>query len=108
MEIKQYHIYQLDLANTVKDDELPEDKVHAVILSPDVMNEALRTIVIAPLLINSKEEDTPTTFSIDKNTKVRLDQISSLSKTRIEKYIGKISENSILKIKNTISEMLVK
>ena len=36
MEILQYHIYEIDISNAIKDDELPENIIKAAILSPDL------------------------------------------------------------------------
>lgn len=108
MNIQQYHIYELDLTNTVKDEEVPENIIHAVILSPNEMNDILKTIIIAPLTTCENSTVTPTTFYIDSNTKIRLDQISSLSKKRVKDHIGKIATSQIPKIKNILNEMLVK
>lgn len=108
MEIKQYNIYEMDLTKTIKDDELPENIIKAVILSPEEMNDVLQTVVIAPLTSCENNTITPTTFKIDEKTKIRLDQISSLSKTRIIKHLGEVGISAIPKIKATLNEMLVK
>ena len=106
MEIKQYHIYEINISNTIKGDEIPEDIIYAVILSPNEMNDILTTIVIAPLCNSCAI--TPTTFLIDDQTRIRLDQISSLPKKRITSYISQIDISQIPKIKNILNEMLIK
>lgn len=108
MHIKQYEIYEIDLTNTIKDEELPENLVHAVILSPNEMNDVLKTIIIAPLTSCEHSAVTPTTFYIDEKIKIRLDQISSLAKKRLKNKIGDVSFSQIPKIKNVLNEMLVK
>lgn len=108
MKINQYDIYEIDLSDVINDDELSEDRIEGVILSPNVMNEHLKSVIMAPLSNCNSCDSTPTTFKIDKNKKIRIDQISSLSKKRLIKYIGKLPELQINKIKNILSEMLVK
>lgn len=106
MDITQYHIYEIDLSNTIKDDEIPEDIIQAVVLSPNDMNEILKTIVIAPIC--DKCALTPTTFLIDKEIRIRLDQISAVQKRRVRKYLGQVDKTQIPKIKNVLNEMLIK
>ncbi|RBQ31936.1 hypothetical protein CRU92_03985 [Arcobacter sp. FW59] len=106
MNIEQYNIYEIDLSGTVKDDEIPENVIEAVVLSPDEMNDILKTIVIAPLC--NKCALTPTTFLIDKELRIRVDQISAVQKRRVTKYIGKVDKTQIPKIKNVLNEMLIK
>lgn len=105
MKIEQYLIYEFDITGAVKGDELPENIIYAVILSPNEMNDILKTVIMAPLC--NKCAITPTTFLIDEITRIRLDQISSLPKKMIKKYIGKVSTSQIPKIKKVINEMLV-
>ncbi len=83
MDITQYHVYEIDLTNTIKDDEIPEDIIQAVVLSPNDMNEILKTIIVAPIC--NKCALTPTTFLIDKETRIRLDQISAVQKKKSKK-----------------------
>jgi len=106
MTISQYEIYEFDISKAIKGDEMPENIIHGVIMSPDVMNKVLKTVIVAPL--SNCCALTPTTFLIDENIRIRLDQISSISKKRITKFIGKIDKSQIPKIKDTLNEMLIK
>lgn len=106
MDIKQYEIYRIDLTNAIKGDELPEDFIDAVVLSPDVMNELLKTIIIAP--ISTCCALTPTTFLIDEKTRIRLDQISSIPRKRFKKKVGEVDSSQLQKIKDTLEEMLIR
>lgn len=106
MKITQYSIYELDISKTIKGDELPENTIQGVVLSPDEMNDVLKTIIIAPTC--DKCAITPTTFLIDSVIRVRLDQTSSIPKKRFTKYIGEVDKSQIPKIKEVLNEMFVK
>ena len=99
---KQYEIYEFALSNL---DKNPSNKILAVILSPDEMNEVLKTVIIAPLC--TKCNPMPTTIKIDKEMMVKLEQISTISKKRIIKKFGKIEQAQIGKIKQVLKEILI-
>lgn len=105
MQIKQYNIYEVDLTNPSKS-QASKKIVNAAILSPDVMNDVLKTVIIAPL--SKCCAITPTTFLINEDTRIRIDLISSIPKKRVLKSVGKIDSSQIPKIKDVIDEMLVK
>lgn len=106
MEILQYHIYEIDVTQSIKGEDLPDDIIYGVILSPKEMNDMLKTIIMAPL--SNCCAITPTTFLIDHETRIRLDQISTVPKSKVNKYIGELGVSQIPKIKNVLEEMLVK
>lgn len=106
MDIIQYSIYKIDLTNTIKDDELKENIIYGVVLSPNEMNEVLRTVIVAPLC--NKCAITPTTFLIDITNRIRLDQTSSITKKRFIKCIGEVDKSQISKIKSVLNEIFVK
>lgn len=106
MEIKQYNIYEVNISQNKKIVNPQYDIVYGVILSPDVMNNILKTVIIAPLC--NQCAITPTTFLIDNKTRIQLDRISTINKTQITKFIAPLDNSQIPKIKNTINEMLVK
>lgn len=108
MYIRQYHIYEIDISNTIRGDEMPERIIKGVVISPNEMNDVLKTVLVAPLSECEKCAETPTTFKINDEYKIRLDQISSSPKNRIIEHVGKITSHQSKKIKNVIVEMLVK
>ncbi|RXJ86856.1 type II toxin-antitoxin system PemK/MazF family toxin [Arcobacter sp. CECT 8985] len=99
MNILQYNIYTFNSENS-------EEMIYAVVLSPNEMNEVLKTVIVAPLC--NQCDITPTTFLIDDITRVRLDQITTIEKINVDNYIAKINDSQIQKIKNTLDEMLIK
>lgn len=76
-----------------------------VIISPDEMNQSIRTLLIAPMTSTSKPY--PSRITIDKNSSVALDQIRCIDKSRVIKIIGTIPTSSIAQLKTTLKEMLV-
>lgn len=105
MILKQYDIYEFDLRTCISDEELPQKVIQGAILSPDVMNEVLRTVVFAPIC--SSCTSMPTTFKIDEFNLIRLDQISTVNKKRATKKVGSVDKSQIPKIKQVLKEMLV-
>jgi len=106
MDLNQYSIVLVNLDPTVGSEI--KKKRPCVIISPDEMNEFLRTIVIAPL--TSKSKDYPTRVKIKHNNMdgwIVIDQIRTIDKQRITKVFGKLSEKEIEKIKLIIKETYV-
>jgi len=106
MDLNQYSIVLVNLDPTVGS-EIQKTRP-CVIISPDEMNEFLRTIVIAPL--TSKSKDYPTRVKIIQNNKegwIVIDQIRTIDKRRIIKVFDKLSEKEIEKIKLIIKETFV-
>jgi mRNA interferase MazF len=79
------------------------------IISPDEMNYAISTIIIAPM--TTKYHPFPSRVATElKGTKgwIALDQIRTIDKSRVIKRIGRLSEATIREVKAVIEEMLVK
>lgn len=82
-----------------------------VILSPEEMNDSLRTIIVAP--ITSTLRAIPTRVlvkatldnNLDHDSYVVLDQIKTLDRMRIIQDLGHISENEKRQISETLCEM---
>lgn len=106
MEILQYHVYLINLDPTVGH-EIQKTRP-CLIISPDEMNENIKTVIIAPMTTKSLKYPTrvPVTF---QNTKgwIVLDQIRTIDQKRIIKKLGKINSNTVAEIKNVIKEMLI-
>jgi len=76
-----------------------------VIISPDEMNFNINTIIIAPM--TSKSRNYPTRIKINENSFIVLDQIKTIDKQRIIKFLSKLDKQFIIEIKSIIKEMLV-
>jgi len=87
-------VYLVDL-NPTKGAEIRKTRP-AVIVSPDEMNNTLKTIIIAPLTSTIRAYP----FRVDcvfqkKNGQIALDQIRSLDKKRLTKKMGSFSTSKI-------------
>ena len=103
--MKQFEVYIANLDPT-KGTEINKTRP-VVIVSPDEMNGALRTVIIAPIT-SQVHANIPTRikFSLqDKISYVVLDQLRTLDKTRLYKHIANLTENDCESIKNTLIEM---
>jgi mRNA interferase MazF len=106
MEIKQYEIFLVNLDPTIGS-EIKKTRP-CVIISPDVMNKYLRTLVIAPMTTSSKNY--PTQVEIKHDNKIGwivLDQIRTVDKQRVLKGLGKLSKPEIKEVKAVIKETYV-
>ncbi len=106
MEIKQYDIYWVDLEPT---QGVEINKIRpCVVISPDEMNDVVKTVVIVPMTTKSKAY--PTRIEISFNGKtgyIVVDQIRSLDKTRLKSKAGSLDQATILKLKSLLKEFLV-
>jgi mRNA interferase MazF len=105
-KISQYNVFWVNL-DPAEGSEMAK-KRPCVIISPDEMNDYLKTVIIAPLTSTLKPIPSRVKVLVDKQDgMVALDHIRSVSKTRIGDYIGKLRTSEIQAIKNSIQEMFV-
>ena len=82
-----------------------------LIVSPDEMNNALRTITVVP--ITSKARELPTRIMIratrqsglDVDSYAVLDQIKTIDKMRIMRVRGRIAESELMEVCETLCTM---
>ena len=99
MEAKQYQIILVNLDDPAGNEAKKTGQ--CVVISPDEMNKFLKTLTIAPVTADS--EGYPTRVKIklnNKTSRVVLDQIMTIEKTRIIKVQGEISGAEIKKDKS--------
>ena len=105
-KINQYEVFWVNL-DPVEGSELAK-KRPCVVISPDEMNDYLRTVITAPLTSTLKPLPSRIRVFVDgQNGMVALDHIRSVSKTRIGDYIGKLRTSEIQAIKNAIQAIFV-
>lgn len=77
-----------------------------VIVSPDEMNDALATVIIAPMttVLRGWPTRIPVTFQ-RKHGEIALDQLRAVDKTRLVKKLGRIDRGSATTVTNTLGEM---
>ena len=103
MEIRQYQIVLVILNPTIGS-EIKKTRP-CVLISPDEMNNHRRTVVIAPMITNSKNY--PTRVEIKHDNKIGwivIDQIRTVDKQGILKDLGIISRPQIIEVKSAMKE----
>jgi mRNA interferase MazF len=106
MEIRQYQIILVNLDPTIGS-EIKKTRP-CVVISPDEMNNHLRTVVIAPMTTSSKNY--PTRVGIKHASRIGwivLDQIRTIDKQRIIRDLGKLSKPEIREVKSILKETFV-
>jgi mRNA interferase MazF len=99
----QYSIILVNLDPTVGS-EIQKTRP-CVIISPDEMNQSIRTLLIAPMTSTLKHY--PSRIIIDEKSSIALDQIRCIDKSRVIKIMGTIPTSSIAQLKTALKEMLV-
>ena len=106
MEISQYDVCLVNLDPTIEH-EIKKTSP-CLVISPNEMNENIRTFIIAPM--TTKSHNYPTRIKVSFNGKtawIVLDQIRTIDKQRLVKKLGRIRDDVILSVKAAIREMLV-
>ncbi|TXI84928.1 MAG: type II toxin-antitoxin system PemK/MazF family toxin [Crocinitomicaceae bacterium] len=106
MEVKQYQIVLVNLDPTLGS-EIQKTRP-CVIISPNEINDNLKTVVIAPMTSSSRKY--PTRVKVKHNSQdgwVVIDQLRTIDKIRIVKKFGSLSEKEIRACKRVIRETFV-
>lgn len=106
MEANQYSIVLAGQDSSSGDE--PVKGVQCVVISPAEMNNALRTVTVAPLGPDTGEY--PTRVRIKSGTKlvrIALDQITTIEKKRILKIIGDLSPAEVNRVKSVLKEIFI-
>ena len=106
MEVKQYQIVLVNLDPTLGS-EIQKTRP-CVIISPNEINDNLRTVVIVPMTSASRKY--PTRVKVKHNSQegwVVIDQIRTIDKIRIIKKFGSLTEKEIRECKRVIRETFI-
>lgn len=106
MELKQYAIVLVNLDPTLGS-EIKKTRP-CLVISPDEINNNLKTIIIAPMTTKSKPY--PTRIKVRHNNQtgwIVIDQIRTIDKSRIVRVLGKITTKEIKNCKAVIKETFV-
>lgn len=99
--VSRFDIYWVDLDPT-KGSEIQKTRP-CIIVSPDEMNEVLKTIIVVPLTSTIIDWPFRTTILVSsKKSSAACDQIRTISKERLRGRIGAITDTE----KETILEIL--
>lgn len=106
MEVKQYQIVLVNLDLTLGS-EIRKTRP-CVIVSPNEMNDNLRTVVIAPMTSSSRNY--PTRVKVKHNSQeswVVMDQLITIDKIRMVEKYGSLTEKEIRECKRVFQEAYV-
>ena len=106
MEVKQYQIVLVNLDPTLGS-EIRKTRP-CVIVSPNEMNDYLRTVVIAPMTSTSRNY--PTRGKVKHNSqeaRVVMDQLITIDKIRMVEKYGLLTEKEIRECKRVFQEAYV-
>jgi mRNA interferase MazF len=106
MELNQYNIVLVNLDPTIGS-EIQKTRP-CVIISPNEMNKHLSTIVVAPMTSNLNKYPSRVNVNYDnKKGMIAIDQIRTIDKKRIVKFLDKLSKTEIKATKAVIKEAFV-
>lgn len=106
MKLRQYQIVIVNLDPTVGS-EIKKTRP-CVIISPDELNDNLKTIVIAP--ITSIIRNYPTRVKIErgnKDSRIAIDQIRTIDKKRIIDVTSELKSKEKIEVKKIIKRTFV-
>jgi mRNA interferase MazF len=104
MAVKRFEIYLVNLDPTIGS-EIRKTRP-CVVVSPDEMNQSLRTAIIAPL--TTKRRDYPTRIACRfkrKNGQVVLDQIRTVDRMRLFRKLGRLDGKTSARVLEHLQEM---
>lgn len=105
MEVRRYSIYWVDL-NPVIGSEISKVRP-AVVVSDDLMNKHLQTVVVCPLT-SKLHPNWRSRVLIDcagKPSEIAVDQIRTVSKLRLKEEIDKLADDHAAQLRSLIVEM---
>ncbi len=102
--MNQFDVYTVDL-NPTQGSEMKKIRP-AVIISPNVMNRNLNTVIIAPLThtIKGYPSRVPSQFGGDPG-EIALDQLRAVDKTRLKQKQGRVDGSTTANIKAVLTTM---
>jgi len=105
MKCERYGLYWVDL-NPVIGSEMAKVRP-AVVVSDDLMNRYLNTVVICPVTstLHSKWRSRVSFVGQGRKAEIAIDQIRTVSKQRIRDKLTQLSPRKAQEIRSVISEM---
>lgn len=104
MAISRFEVYLVNLDPTVGS-EIQKTRP-GLVVSPDEMNRAIRTVIVAPMTTRGRPYPTrvPCRFR-GKDGQVVLDQIRTVDRARLVKRLGRLDRKTAAKVLQTLQEM---
>ena len=105
--VNRFEIYFVEFDPT-KGSEINKTRP-GVILSPDEMNDALNTVIIAPLTSTLKNYPSRVNCKVkNKDGQIALDQLLCIDKSRLKNKLSKISEKEQAEVLEVLRKMFSK
>ena len=102
--VSRFEIYFVEFDPT-KGSEISKTRP-GVILSPDEMNDALNTVIIAPLTSTLKNYPSRVNCTVkDKEGQIALDQLRCIDKSRLKNKLSKLSENEQAEVLKVLTQI---
>ncbi len=77
-----------------------------LVVSPDDMNHAIRTVIVAPMTTRGRPYPTRVACRFNgKNGQIILDQIRSVDQSRLVKKLGRIDTNTATAVLDVLRDM---
>jgi mRNA interferase MazF len=104
MEIKRFEVFLVSLDPTVGS-EIKKTRP-AVVVSPNEMNNYIKTVIVAPMTTKSRTYPTrvPCEFA-GKEGQIVLDQLRTVDKVRLVKKLGSIDPKTQRLVSQSLVEM---
>jgi len=102
--MNRFDVYLVNLDSTLGH-EIKKTRP-CLIISPDEMNQHIRTVIIAPMMTKGRSYPTrvPCTFK-GKSGRIVLDQIRTVDSVRLVRKVGRISQKTASEVLAILSEM---
>ena len=102
--VNRFDVYWANLDPTIGSEMKKTRPV--IVVSPDVMNRNLNTVIVCPLTSSLKNYPTRVNLIIaGKEGAIALDQIRSIDKERLAKRITSLSQTQIDVVQNNLLQM---
>jgi mRNA interferase MazF len=107
MVIERFGVYVVTLDPTVGA-EMRKDRP-CVVISPDEMNRAIRTVIVAPMTSQGRDYPTRVACVFDGTSgQIVLDQLRTVDKRRLLKRIGTITNDEQETVLVVLAEMFAR
>lgn len=104
--VKRGHVYLINLDPTIGS-EVKKTRP-CVVVSPNEMNQYIRTVVIAPMTSKQKHYKSRVGVSFqNKEGEIMLDQIRTVDKKRLISKLGALSNRELKAVLSVLQEMFV-
>jgi mRNA interferase MazF len=104
MVIDRFDVFLVNLDPTVGS-EIKKTRP-CLVVSPDEMNQNIRTVIIAPMTTRGKSYPTRVSCRFKgKNGQVVLDQIRTVDRARLVQRLGRLKEGTCQRVLDVLQEM---